>query len=130
MKRFFYMILIIMFLLTGCKGKQDKTITCEDVYNAYIAYDEYAVLHVEEEGKNGLICYVKVEEEDGDDVYFDFYDSKEHAQENKRSYNIAVWLMGLVYGEARWVKTKTYNNIGYEYLDSSLIKPFNKLINS
>ena len=133
MKRIFYISILSIFVLltVSCKPSTlEKEISCQDLINAYSEYDEYSVTHVENSNEDAIMCFVKIEDIDGDYVYFEFYDTKEHALENEKKYNIAIWFISLLYGESRWLHTKTYNNINYEYFDSSLIKPFEDLCNN
>lgn len=130
MKQWIAVLLAVVMALSvsACAARQAKEITCQDVVDAYSRYEEYVVYHKHVSDEESRICYVQVNEADGDYVYFEFYDTAQHAKENKGNYNAIVWLLGVLYGETRWLHTDTYQNIRYEYLDRDLIKPFRELI--
>ena len=131
MKRILILLLSLPFVLINfqaCAKEPPKEITCQDVIDAYSQYEEYSVFHKENDHKAHRVCYVEVKEADGDYVYFQFYDTAEHAKEDKRNYNVFVWFLSVLHGESRWLHTDTYNNISYEYLDKDLMNPFWELI--
>ena len=56
--------------------------------------------------------------------------TEEGVQEKKEQDedNIARWLVSIMFGEARWCQSKRYGKIQYSYYDTSLVEPFNDLI--
>ncbi len=123
-----------MLGLASCKKQEAVAITCDELIAAYKEAG-YHVSHVENEYKDDElddVCYVKVwledEHEYDEYVYFNFYESAEVAEELEREYNVFIYLFSIIYGDPTWVWTDTYGNIGYEYEDGEMIKPFKKLI--
>ena len=137
MKKLLSIFLLIIFVCSfsscGVKMRVGKEVTCDEIAQAY----ENAGYHVEhyEHKEEGSIyfCHIVVresEEEESDHVYFTTYFTEEaaRAEAKRNEYNAAVWFYSFVLGEARWLKSGSYNNIAYSYYDSDIIKPFNKLI--
>ena len=75
MKRVFIFVCSVlaqMTALVGCNGVEDhKTITCADVISAYEAAG-YEVWH-NEYTEGDFLCLVNAENDDGDTIYFTFF---------------------------------------------------------
>ena len=75
---------------------------------------------------NGKWEYL-VDEKGGMIVVADTKEEAERATEEGQ-WNIVLWIFSLPFGEYRWLKSKTYNNIHYEYFDRDMTKPFKELM--
>ncbi len=133
MKKIISLLLVFSLLicLTACKKEEATPPTCEELIAAY-EQAGYHVSHHENEYKDEStdeICYVKVWLEDVYEcVYFYFYETAETAESLELNYNIFVYMFSIIYGDPTWVWTDTYGNIGYEYEDGNMLKPFKELI--
>ncbi len=127
----FFAVLALGVGLSSCQKREKIAPTCDEVIAAY-RQAGYHVSHMENGYKDDEldeICYVKVWLDDEYEyVYFDFYESAEVAEAMEREYNVVIYLFSIIYGDPTWVWTDTYGNIGYEYEDPELIKPFKELI--
>ena len=117
----------------GCTTATEKEITAEEIVAAY----ENAGFSVREGWREDKLTYeyygIEVtlgEGEDGEFIYFHVYDTKEEAEQatEEGQWNIVLWIFSLPFGEYRWLKSKTYNNIHYEYFDRDMTKPFKELM--
>lgn len=131
--RFISIILLscVLFIsLVSCKNGEIKEITPEQVA---MAYEEagYDVWHSEEDDSiEGERYTVKATHENGDYIFFHFFDSVENAEAyaDSRQYNVVVWLFSVIYGDPSWLSTETYGNIEIEYDNKDLYEPFEELI--
>ena len=133
MKKLVAMILlaaIVLSLFAGCKGKEEREISCEEVIAAYeeAGYDVHHRDYPEKE--YGYLCEVTIEEEDGDSIRFHFYETNEEAQAEaeERRWNGLLWMFSAIYGDPTWLETECYRNIEIEYDDDDLYEPFKELI--
>ena len=130
---------VAMTLLTaslfsaGCTMGAEKEITAEEIVAAY----ENAGFTVREGWRGDKLTYeyygIEVtlgEGEDQEFIYFHVYDTKEEAEaETEESkWNVVLWIFCLPFGEYRWLKSKTYSNVHYEYFDRDMVEPFKALI--
>ena len=133
MKRFlslFILLTMALSMFAGCKGKEEREISCEEVIAAYEAAG-YEVWHRDyPEKEYGYVCTVRIEEEDGDSIEFHFYETNEEAQAEaeERRWNGLLWMFSVIYGDPTWLKTECYRNIEIEYDDDDLYEPFKELI--
>lgn len=122
---------VLFVSLASCKNGEIKDITPEEVA---LAYEEagYDVWHSEEDDDpiEGQIYTVRATHENGDYIFFHFFDSVENAEAyaDTREYNVFVWLFSVIYGDSSWLNTETYGNIEIEYDNKDLYKPFKELI--
>lgn len=124
------LLALVLPLFSGCKEKEQREISCEEVIAAYEEAG-YTVYHREEPEKEfGYTCLVSISQEDGDAIYFHFYETNEEAEAyaEERQWNVLVWLFTWIYGDPSWLTTETYRNIEIEYDDKELYKPFKELI--
>lgn len=133
MKRFlglFILLTMALSMFAGCKGKEEREISCEEVIAAYeeAGYDVWHRDYPEKE--YGYLCEVTIEEEDGDSIRFHFYETNEEAQAEaeERRWNGLLWMFSAIYGDPTWLKTECYRNIEIEYDDDDLYEPFKELI--
>ncbi len=136
MKKIISVILLISIFtvsMSSCKKKEVSAPTCDEVIAAYEEAG-YHIYHIENENQGEVydeLCYLKVWLDDEYDyVYFYFFENAEDAEAYAeiRQYNVFIYLFSVIYGDPSWLYTKTYDNIEYEYENSDLLKPFNKLI--
>ena len=131
--KYFALILLIVFsaFLCSCKEEVTKEITCDRIVAAYEEAG-YWVWHSNHDESEDEYCHIRAqkEEEDEDYIYFRLFQTEEGAKKAKEQeeYNVAVWLFAMMFGEYRWCHSKRYGTIQYSYYDSSLVKPFNKLM--
>lgn len=133
--RFVSIILLacVLFVsLASCKNGEINDITPEEVA---LVYEEagYDVWCSEEDGDpvEGEKRYtVRATHENGDYIFFHFFDSAEDAEAyaDTREYNVLVWLFSAIYGDLSWLSTETYGNIEIEYDNKDLYEPFEELI--
>ncbi len=118
----------ILLFVAGCSGEQ-REVTCEDVVAAYKEAG-YEVFHKHSPKFGNMVCYVKASNDNGEEIFFEFYETSEEAEKiaNERQYNVLIWLFSVIYGEPTWVHTTTYRNIEIEYTDKELYEPFANLI--
>ncbi len=121
--------LIISLLLCGC-SPVFREVTCEEIVAAYEEAG-YEVSHHHPADLGEILCYIAVENENGDDIYFDRYATAVEAQSvaETRQYNVLIWLFSVIYGDPTWVHTTTYGCYEIEYTSEELYEPFEELIN-
>ena len=128
-------LLAMASALVACgEVRGTREITCEDIARAYEEAG-YTVIHgTHTEDEDALrYCYIKAHrpgETDGDYVYFTTYLTEEMAQEAAKDekYNLGVWFIAAILGEARWLRVGVYGKTVYSYYDKELIAPFEALI--
>ncbi len=127
MKKICVFILLIGLLLSGC-NQVEKDITCEDIVAAYEDAG-YEVVHNENAGFD-YDCYIMVENENGDTIYFHRFPTAVEAQSlaDARQYHVLIWFFTVIYGDPTWVHTTTYGCYEIEYTSEALYDPFEKLI--
>lgn len=132
--RFASIILLTCVLFTtlaSCKSGETKDITPEEVISAYEEAG-YEVWSQEEDDYpiEGERYTVKATHENGDYIFFHFFDSVENAEAyaEEREYNILLWLFSAIYGDPSWLSTETHGNIEIEYDNKDLYEPFGELI--
>ncbi len=118
--------LAIALSMFGCNAEQ-REVTCEEVAAAYKEAG-YGVFHNHDPELGNKVCYVDVNDDDGEQIFFYFYETAEEAEAEHREYHVLIWLFSVIYGDPTWVYTKTYRNIEIEYTDKALYKPFAELI--
>ncbi len=121
--------LSIVCAFSGCSGEQ-REVSCEEVTAAYEAAG-YEVFHKHPAEGYAYSCYIEVENEADERIFFHFFDTEQEAQSyaNERQYNALIWVFSVIYGDPTWVHTTSYKNIEIEYADKSLYEIFDKLIN-
>lgn len=138
MKRFAAILILVCIIIgsSGCTPSEKVEITCYEIAQAYTDAGFY-VDHYHEDKDDGSYCHINVQDAerllaDTDVIYFCFFESEESAKaytkDNK--WNIALYLFGVLFGEFRWCRSKTYDNISYQYFARKMVKPFNDLIKS
>ncbi len=122
---------LVLSALASCKNGEIKEITPEQVV---MAYEEagYDVWYSEEDDDpiEGERHTVRATHENGDYIFFHFFDSVENAEAyaDTRQYNVVIWLFSVIYGDPSWLTTETYGNIEIEYDNKDLYEPFEELI--
>lgn len=129
-------ILIVCLLLTNislvsCGKKEETAPTCEELITAYTAAG-YNAFHDDSitVNENSLCCVKVWLDDEYDYVFFNYFDSPEHAEEYEkdREFNIILWFFTVIYGQPTWLHTNTYDVIEYEYENPELLIPFKELI--
>ena len=127
-------VILSLPVLASCSDKEIKKIreiTPEDVITAYEAAG-YEVWHGEavNDPIKGKHYYVQANHENGDYIYFSFFDSSENAEAyaDEREWNILLWLFSAIYGDPSWLTTEAYGNIEIEYDNKKLYEPFKDLV--
>ncbi len=121
-------IILCMLLLSGCTPEV-RDLTCEEIIAAYKEAG-YEVSHHHPAELGDIICYIAVENEDGDDIYFDRYATATEAQAvaESRQFHVLIWLFTVIYGDPTWVHTTSYGCYEIEYTDRELYDVFEELI--
>lgn len=135
MKRIIALFLLLTMALTfsSCGSKPDE-ITCEDVIKVYEDAGYYVKHSQHHEDDYYCICTISIRKSEadyeGDHIYFAFFRTAKEAKADAKQtkYNIVKWIFALAFGEARWLKSKTYGKISYSYYNSDMVKPFKTLI--
>ena len=131
MKRVFIFVcsvLVQMTALVGCNGAEDhKTITCADVISAYEEAG-YEVWH-NEYTEGDFLCLVNAENDDGDTIYFTFFNSADEAEQYAKDgrWNVLLWMYSWVNGDPIWVHTEAYDTIAIQYENADTYTPFEKM---
>ncbi len=129
MKRLLPLLLAALLVLSmaGCQ-KTPKTLSCQQVIDAYEAAG-YTVSHREyPEQEYGYACHVVIE--DGEDrISFEFYDSVQEAEAaaQERQWNVLLYGFSIIFGEPTWLRTETYGSIEIEYTEPALYRIFQQL---
>ncbi len=137
MKRIVALIMVVsmsVVAFSACGNKDVTAPTCDELITAYNEAGYHTFHDDNHNGGDGYDwnCYVKVWADDENDyAFFYFYDTYEEAKarDDEREYNVLIYMFSAIYGNAQWLKTKTYGNIEYEYVNSDLIKPFKEMTN-
>ena len=123
-------LLLLTLFLVCCGDSETYVISCEEIVNSYESAG-YTVSHsAHQDEAFPYKCMVSAQKNADDYVYFYFFSSEEDARKSAEidKYNLAEWIFALPFGEYRWLKVGTYGNIEYSYYDTSLIRPFQKLV--
>ena len=128
------MSLISISTLISCGNDNiisEKEITCEDIITVY-ENAGYEVFHKETITQDySWNCYVKCTALDSDDyIFFYIFETNEEAKSyaDERRGNLLLYIFSGIFGEASWLKTKSYNNIEIEFDKDELFEPFKLLI--
>lgn len=126
----FCFCIIVCMMFVGC-GNDDahNVISCADVIASYeeagcsVWHKEYP------DGDRDYLCEVSAENEDGDTIYFTFYDSAVQAEEHAKQsrWDLLLWAYSLVSGDPTWVHTETYDTIAIQYENADMYAPFEEL---
>lgn len=126
------LLFTLLFCTSGCR-EEIKEISCEDIIAAY----EDAGYHVShgmhnDEADNSWLCYIKAEQSDDPDsdyIYITTYFTEEQAKKaaEEQKYHPLLWFFGVLFDEARWLKSKSYGKIAYSYYNADTAKPFENL---
>ncbi len=129
-KRVICLLLCILPVLSLAACTADgPEVTCEQVVEAYQAAG-YEVTHIHPYTAGNSVCYVHTRNEAGGDIFIEFFETEEEAEEyaDQRQCNVLIWLFSAIYGDPTWMHTETYKNIEIEYTDKKLYEPFEALI--
>lgn len=136
MKKLLSLLLLFSFALSfvACGESEPREISCGDIIKAYEDAG-YVVSHGKhhEESEYSWQCIIEAEDSENPDenyIYFTTYFTEEQAEEAAESgkYHAVIWMIAVMYGEWRWLKSGNYGKIEYTYYDTKMIKPFNKMI--
>ena len=128
------LLLLIPFTilsLTSCdNASSGVSITCDEIEKVYLdnGYDVFHKDHNDE--SNNCYMVFKKNKDSNDAIYFNIYETNEDAQDAQKDgeWNLVLWFYSAINGETRWKQSKCYNNIQYDYFDSTLAKPFEDLL--
>ena len=123
------MLAVFTLFFVGCASKSGKEITAEEIIKAY--EDAGCEVGIIDHTDDPEIGYYGIAAEKGEEfIYIHIYDTKEQAEAETKEHkwNIVLWIYSLPFGEYRWLKSKTYQNIHYEYLDREMAKPLKELM--
>ena len=122
------MLVVFTLFFVGCAPKSGKGITAEEIIKAY--EDAGCEVSISDHTDDPEIGYYAIAAEKGEEfIYIHIYDTKEQAEAEtkERKWHIVLWIFSLPFGEYRWLKSKTYQNIHYEYFDREMAKPLKEL---
>ena len=131
-------LILILFIsiiaLASCDNDNiisEKEVTCEDIIKVYEEAG-YEIFHKETTTQDySWNCYVRCTAPDSEDyIFFHIFETNEEAisYADERKGNILIYLFSWIYGDASWLKTKSYNNIEIEYDQNELYEPFKSLM--
>lgn len=130
MKRIFtFMLAVFTLFFVGCAPKSGREITAEEIIKAY--EDAGCIVHQTDHTDDPEIGYYGIEATKGEEfIYIHIYETKEQAEAATKGFkwNIVLWIYSLPFGEYRWLKSKTYENIHYEYFSREMAKPLQELM--
>lgn len=143
MKKFIAIILLLSMTLplvacASSSAEMSSKITCDEIVEAYLDAGYVCQYHTHEENvydENGAreYCHMAFEdptESDRDYIYISRYHTPREARavKRERTYNPAIWIIAVMYGEWRWFKSRSYDDIQYETFDRDALKPMRKVI--
>lgn len=123
------MLAVFTLFFVGCAPKSGKEITAEEIIKAY--EDAGCEVEISDHTDDPEIGYYSIVATKGEEfIYIHIYDSDEkaEAETKERKWNIVLWIYALPFGEYRWLKSKTYENIHYEYFNREMAKPLKELM--
>jgi hypothetical protein len=118
-----------MLFFVGCAPKSGREITPQDIITAY--ENAGCEVRVSDDRDNPEIGYYAIQATKGKEfIYIYIYDSAEKAEAATKAqkWHIVLWIFTLPFGEYRWLKSKTYQNIHYEYFNREMAKPLKELM--
>lgn len=140
-KRIVSVLIIILllgafFCFSSCTLSGTVEVTCDEIAQAYTDAGFY-VNHYHKEEDDGSYCHLTIWEEEHlvegvDEISFYFFESEDDAKSHAKEYewNVAVYIYAAACGEPRWLKSKIYGDISYQYFGNQMVKPFNDLVKS
>ena len=135
MKKLISILLIITIACSfiSCGTQEVKEISCEDIIKAYEDAGYFVSYHSHSEDLEEYYCYIIIHENEdstSDLMEITFYNTEEDAKEaaENRRYNIAIWMVAVMYGEFRWLHTGYYGDLTYSTFDNKMIKPLKELM--
>ncbi len=139
MKKIIALLLFFAFVIsfTACDNPTPKELSCEDIIKAYENSGYNNVFHLHSDGDNqisgGEECYLIIHENERDDsdlveikIFYTEADAKEAADFDR--YHVVKWMIAVVLGEGRWLKSGQYGKIEYSSYSREMLKPLKELM--
>ena len=139
MKRIVCILLIfaLILALSSCDILEPKDIRCDEIIEAYKDTGYSNVFHLHSDGdyqiSGGEECYIIIHETEDDDSDLaeirTFYTEEEAVDAAEfDNYNLARWMIAVMYGEGRWLESGSYGKIEYSSYNKELLKPLKALM--
>ena len=128
------LLFVLILSLSTCSGSSiAKTVTCDEIVQAYEEAGCYISCHKHSEDSDSQYCHIIIyETEDAisDLVEINLYNTEDQAKDaaKKHKYNIAVWFIAAIYGESRWLISGSYGVIEYSSYNATMLKPLKGLM--
>ena len=129
-------LLLSLFLsFTACGRLEPKEISCEEIISVYqdAGYTVTYHMHRDVATEEGIICSIQIDDPENPErnyLYIDRYSDVEKAETaaKEQKYNIVLWFVFSLNGEARWLKSEHYGDIHYHTFNNKIKKPLEKLM--
>lgn len=129
------LLMTCLISLASCEAGEPREISCEEIIEAYEAAGYRISYHNHGDpiyNDSRELCNIEIEDPDDPEknyIYITRYFTPEDAKAaaEKRSFNPALWLIFVVYGEWRWLQSGVYGDIYYTSFDSKILKPIKEL---
>ena len=139
MKRILALLILPCLLLAffACDKSPSNNLTCQEIIKAYedAGYSNIFHRHGDKDVQmsGGEECYIIIHESDDDDsdlIQIKIFTTEEEAIEAAEfdKYNVVRWMIAVMFGEWRWLKSDHYGKIEYSSYNSELIEPLKQLI--
>lgn len=139
MKKLIALLLLFVFFISvvSCDALAPKELSCDDIIKAYEDAGYNNVYHLHSDGDNKISsdeeCYLIIHENERDDsdlveikIFHTEADAKKSAVFNR--YHVVKWVIAVILGEGRWLKTGQYGNIEYSSYSREMLKPLRELV--
>ena len=131
------LVLVSLFSFVSCGEMGTENITCDQIIAAYeeAGYTNIYHRHATEDQdvNDGAECYIIVYENynpSSDLAEINIFATTEQAKEKaeQSKYNLALWILGVMYGQPRWLVSNHYGRIQYSSYNRDLLEPLMELM--
>lgn len=127
-------VLSLIFTASACGKSEPRDISCDEIIHAYgeAGYSNVFHRHGSENGYEEE-CYIIVYQDKAlgsDLVQIRIFKTESEASEAAESngYNAILWMMGIINGEGRWLKSGYYGKVEYSSYNSEMLQPLEDLM--
>ena len=131
MRKLTVILTVAALMLCGCAPGEAQSVSMEEIARAYEdAGYQVSCKYYDQPYEDGAIGYLQADAEDGEYIYFRFFDNEEDAQAYTDTMDHPGILFGfsVLFGDATWQTVKTCGTISITYFDSEDYKPFEMLL--
>ena len=129
------LLLAMSLTMFSCGEGEKKELSCEEIIKAYenAGYTVQYHNHRDANTDSDVICNIQIVDPQNAErnyLYIDRYANEEKAKAvaEEYEYHLAIWMIAVLHGEGRWLKSRQYGNIHYHSYNKKILKPLESLM--